>query len=131
MPPLLRPFLCRLLLSMGAALGARAALAQVPGAVPHGYDFRTITVIKSPYRTDCRLLLTPAFEGKTELKLAEEYTLTSDKYRENLHANTALLNQLLSDLSVAGWELAETHAALEGPPPSAAVTRYLLRKAKK
>jgi hypothetical protein len=120
----------RLLLSASLALGTYSAAAQVPSGAPRGYDFRTITIIKSPYRNDCRLLLTPAFEGKTELKLEEEYTLSSDKYREHLQANTALLNQLLSDLSVAGWELVETHAVQEGPPPAAAVTRYLFRKAK-
>jgi hypothetical protein len=121
---------CQLVLGLGLALGACSAAAQAPATAPRGYDFRTITLVKSPYRNDCRLLLTPAFEGKTELKLEEEYTLSSDKYREHLQANTALLNQLLSDLSVAGWELVETHALLEGPPPAAAVTRYLLRKAK-
>jgi hypothetical protein len=96
----------------------------------HSYDFLTITIIKAAYKTDCRMLLTPAFQGKMDLKLEEEYTLTADKYRKNLHRNSLLLNQTLSDLSVAGWELAETHAAQEGPPPTAIVTRYLLRKAK-
>jgi hypothetical protein len=96
----------------------------------HSYDFLTITIIKAAYKTDWRMLLTPAFQGKMDLKLEEEYTLTADKYRKNLHRNSLLLNQTLSDLSVAGWELAETHAAQEGPPPTAIVTRYLLRKAK-
>ncbi|MVN76285.1 hypothetical protein GO988_08105 [Hymenobacter sp. HMF4947] len=120
----------RLLLSAGLLLGTQAAFAQASAALPHGYDFLTITIVKSPYKADCRMLLTPAFQGKTEVKLEEEFTLAADKYRENLHRNTLLLNQTLSDLSVAGWELVETHAAPEGPPPVATVTRYLLRKAK-
>lgn len=127
---LFRPFLRRLVLSTGLVLGTQAAFAQASVAAPHGYDFLTITVVKSPYKTDCRMLVTPAFQGLSEVKLEEEYTLTSDRYRENLHHNTLLLNHTLSELSVAGWELVETHAALEGAPPAPAVTRYLLRKAK-
>lgn len=127
---LFRPFLRRLVLGTGLVLGTQAAFAQTSAIVPRGYDFLTVTIIKSPYRTDCRMLLTPAFQGKKEVPLEEEYTLTRDSQRESLHHNTLLLNQTLSDLSVAGWELVETHAAQEGPPPLATVTRYLLRKAK-
>lgn len=123
-------FLRWLALSAGLVLGTQAAFAQASPAGAHGYDFLTITIVKSPYKSDCRMLLTPAFQGKSEVKLEEEYTLANDRYRENLHRNTLLLNQTLSDLSVAGWELVETHAALEGAPPAPAVTRYLLRKAK-
>lgn len=119
-----------LLVGAGLVLGGPAALAQSRPVSQHSYDFLTITVIQSPYKTDCRLLLTPAFQGKTELKLEEEYTLSSDKYRANAQSNALLLNQLLSDTSTAGWELVETHAAQQGPAPSATVTRYLLRKAK-
>jgi hypothetical protein len=128
------PLLASALLGAGLLLGspvARAQTAAPAGAVAtRGYDFLTVTVIKAPYRTECRLLLTPAFQGKSEVTLEEEYTLTRDKYREALQRNTLLLNQTLSDLTVAGWELTETHAAQEGPPPSATVTRYLFRKAK-
>jgi hypothetical protein len=127
---LFRPFLCRLVLSTVLPLGAQVAFAQTSVAPPRGYDFLTITIVKSPYKADCRMLLTPAFQGKTEVKLEEEYTITNDRYRENLHHNTLLLNQTLSDLPVAGWELVETHAALEGAHPAPVVTRYLLRKAK-
>jgi len=127
---LFRTLLRQLVLTFGLVLGTQAAFAQAGTALPHGYDFLTITLIKSPYKNDCRMLLTPAFQGKQEVKLEEEYTLAADKYRANLHHNTLLLNQTLSDLSVAGWELVETHTALEGPAPPATVTRYLLRKAK-
>ena len=118
---------CWLLLSAGLVLSGPAAFAQTS---QRGYGFLTITVIQSPYKNDCRLLLTPAFQGKAEIKLEEEYTLSADKYRANAQSNTLLLNQLLSDLSTAGWELAETHAAQQGPAPSATVTRYIFRKAK-
>jgi len=127
---LFRPFLHQLVLSIGLLLGTHAAFAQASAVGPRSYDFLTITIVKSPYKADCRMLLTPAFQGKTEIKLEEEYTITNNRYRENLHHNTLLLNQTLSDLSVAGWELVETHAALEGAPPAPVVTRYLLRKVK-
>jgi hypothetical protein len=121
---------CWLLLSVGLMFNGPATFAQTSPASQRGYDFLTITVIQSPYKNDCRLLLTPAFQGKAEIKLEEEYTLSADKYRANAQSNALLLNQLLSDLSTAGWELAETHAAQQGPAPSATITRYLLRKAK-
>ncbi len=121
---------CELLLGAGLVLSGPAARAQALPMPPHSYDFLTITVIQSPYKNECRLLLTPAFQGKTELKLEEEYDLSSDKYRARAQSNTLLLNQLLSDLSAAGWQLADTHAAQQGPATSATVMRYLLRKAK-
>lgn len=128
MRSLSRFLFCWLLLGAGFVLSGPAAFAQASPASQRGYDFLTITVIQSPYKNDCRLLLTPAFQGKTEIKLEEEYTLAADKYRANTQSNTLMLNQLLSDLSGAGWELAETHVTQQA---GAAVTRYLLRKAKK
>ncbi len=130
MVSLFRFLCCGLLLGAGLVLGGPAARAQALPVPPRGHDFLTLTVIQSPYKNDCRLLLTPAFQGKTELKLEEEYDLASDKYRAHAQSNALLLNQLLSDLSVAGWQLADTHAAQQGPATSATVTRYLLRKAK-
>lgn len=118
------------LLSAGLVLSGSPAGAQALPVPSRGYDFITLTVIQSPYKNDCRLLLTPAFQGKTELKLEEEYDLSSDKYRAHAQSNALLLNHLLSDMSVAGWQLADTHAAQQGPATSATVTRYLLRKAK-
>jgi len=99
------------------------------------YDFMTISVIKSPYRNDCYLLLTPAFQGKSEIKLEEEYNLASDRYRANLQRNITLLNNTLGELSAAGWDLVNVHSTEVGaePPglhPTATITRYLLRKAK-
>jgi hypothetical protein len=107
-----------------------AALAQIPAATARSYEFLTVTVIESPYSRDSRLLLSPAFQGITEVALEETYNLASDKYREHLQRNTVRLNQMLSDLSSAGWELIDVHGSVVGPAPSAAVTRYLLRKAK-
>jgi hypothetical protein len=124
------PLLSSLLLSAGLLLGAPAVRAQIPAGSARSYEFLTVTVIESPYSRDSRLLLSPAFQGKTELELEEIYNLSSAKYREHLQRNTTLLNQTLSDLSGAGWELIEVHSSVAGPAPAASITRYLLRKAK-
>jgi hypothetical protein len=81
------------------------------------------------------MLLTPTFQGKTEIKLEEEYNLASDRYRANLQRNITLLNTTLGELSAAGWDLVNVHSTEVGaePPglqPTATLTRYLLRKAK-
>ena len=114
-----------------ASLGAAAQVSP-----PITYEFLTISIVKSPYKNDCYLLLTPAFQGKTEIKLEEEYNLASDRYRANLQRNITLLNNTLGELSAAGWDLVNVHSTEVGaePPglqPTATLTRYLLRKAKK
>lgn len=111
------------------SLGAAAQTGRVT------YDFMTVSVIKSPYKNDCYLLLTPAFQGKSEIKLEEEYDLSSDRYRANLQHNITLLNETLGGLSAAGWDLVDVHSTELGAEPSgrfskATITRYLLHKAK-
>jgi len=112
-------------------LGSRPAAAQLFAPTSaRAYDFLTVTVIESPYTRESRLLFSPAFQGTTELTLEEVYNLSNDKYRDHLQLNTTLINQSLSDLSVAGWELIDVYTALFSPAPTPTVTRYLLRKAK-
>ena len=128
MPPFFRSW-CLGALLLFVSLGAAAQSGRP------AYDFMTIAVIKSPYKNDCYLLLTPAFQGRAEVKLEEEYNLASDRYRANLQHNITLLNQTLSDLSAAGWDLVDVHATEVGAEPSGmqpktTITRYLLRKAK-
>jgi hypothetical protein len=111
------------------SLGASAQTGRVT------YDFMTISVIKSPYSSDCYLLLMPAFQGKSEIKLEEEYDLSSTRYRANLQRNVELLNGTLGELSAVGWDLVDVHSTELGAEPSgrfpkASITRYLLRKAK-
>jgi hypothetical protein len=119
-----------------AALLLLASLSASAQASRPVYDFMTISLIKSPYKNDCYLLLTPAFQGKSEIKLEEEYNLAADRYRANLQRNTALLNETLGALSADGWDLVDVHSTVigaepPGPVPTATLTRYLLRKAKK
>lgn len=121
---------------LGALLLLTSLGAAAQAGPPVAYEFLTISVVKSPYKNDCYLLLTPAFQGKTEIKLEEEYNLASDRYRANLQRNIMLLNTTLGELSAAGWELVNVHSTEVGaePPglqPTATITRYLLRKAKK
>lgn len=129
----LTSFLTRGLLLAGllVGLGGRPAVAQLLApSQARTYDFLTVTVIESPYTRESRLLFSPAFQGKTELILEEVYNLSNDRYREHLQRNTTLINQALSDLSAAGWELLDVHTALFSPAPTPTVTRYLFRKAK-
>jgi hypothetical protein len=124
---------CRWYLGTLLLLISLSAAAQTDRVT---YEFMTVSVIKSPYQTDCYLLLTPAFQGKTQIKLEEEYNLASDRYRTNLQHNITLLNETLGELSAAGWDLVDVHATEVGaePPglhPTATITRYLLHKAKK
>lgn len=106
--------------------GARPAAAQA--SRPAVYEFMTLTLIESPYATDTRLLLTPAFKGQSEFKLEEVYNLAANKYREHLQQNTQLVNQTLGELSEAGWELFNVQASTVGGTAAASVTRYLFRK---
>ncbi len=122
-------------LCLGALLLLASLSAVAQAGRPVAYEFMTVSIVKSPYKNDCYMLLTPAFQGKAEVKLDEEYNLASDRYRANLQLNTALLNTTLGELSAAGWELVNVQATEIGaePPglqPTATLTRYLLRKAK-
>jgi hypothetical protein len=83
---------CRWYLGTLLLLVSLSAAAQTDRVT---YEFMTVSVIKSPYQTDCYLLLTPAFQGKTQIKLEEEYNLASDRYRTNLQHNITLLNETL------------------------------------
>ncbi|RYY14302.1 MAG: hypothetical protein EOO36_14505 [Cytophagaceae bacterium] len=74
-------------------------------------------------------MLTPAFQGKSEVALEEYSGLGAEKLFDKIQRNAQLINQQLSALTVAGWELTETHAAPFAAAAPAA-TRYLFRKAK-
>lgn len=111
-----------------ALLATRPYFATAQTSRPVVYEFMTLTLVESPYAVDTRLLLTPAFKGQTEFKLEEVYNLSANKYREHLQHNTQLVNQYLSELSEAGWELFNVQASTVGSTAAASVTRYLLRK---
>ncbi|WP_223652783.1 hypothetical protein [Hymenobacter psoromatis] len=56
--------LCRVALSAFLLLGTPPVFAQVPA--PHGYDFLTLTSRESSAKSVAKILITPAFQGKTE-----------------------------------------------------------------
>ncbi|QKG58244.1 hypothetical protein GKZ68_17405 [Hymenobacter sp. BRD128] len=138
MPVLFRfPALVGLFFSAGLLLSSPAACAQTavqPGTpAAHGYDFLTVTTIESGNERESKLLLSPAFEEQAEIPLANAslYSLSKDDFQK-LSRNTATINQLLSRITVAGWELFQVYplAPPNGASSTPPIIRYLFRKAK-
>jgi hypothetical protein len=124
------PALSGLLLSASLLLSSKLAHAQMAmpaGAVAaHGYDFLTVTTLEGGAKAYSFILFSPAFQGKTEIPLESSNVLSADKYKERIHQNTQLVNEQLSALTVAGWELVQVYT-----PTSPGNARcYLFRKAK-
>jgi hypothetical protein len=124
------PYLKSLLFSAGLLLGSSVAHAQtaILAAAPavHGYDFLTVTTAEGVNKTYSFILFSPAFRGKTEISLEPTNTLSGDKYKERLLQNAQLINEQLSALTVAGWELIQVYAT--SSPANG--RSYLFRKAK-
>lgn len=123
------PALSGILLSAGLLLTSPVAHAQSAaptGAVAaHGYDFMTVTAIEGT-KAFSVILFSPAFQGKAEMPLEYGGLLGAEKYKELILRNTQLINEQLSALTVAGWELVQLYV-----PTSPANARcYLFRKAK-
>ncbi|RZL14240.1 MAG: hypothetical protein EOO62_06010 [Hymenobacter sp.] len=119
---------------LGAGLLLNSPVARAQGATTsvqaaHGYDFLTVTTIESISKNYAKLLFSPAFEGKSEIPLEDYSGLGLEKYFDKIQRNTLLINQQLSNLTVAGWELVEVHVA-PFMPANPSTTRYLFRKAK-
>lgn len=105
---------------------------QEPAATaPHGYDFLTVLVVESGYKDYAKIVIVPAFQGKPEISLANvEPQYPAQKLLATLTQNTATVNQLLGDLTAAGWEFLQPYAV---PPASGSggnpvATRYLFRR---
>ena len=109
-----------LLLLSPASLRAQAA--------PHGYDFLTITAIESNAKKFSKLLYSPAFGTKTEVQLEALSSFSNATNLDDARRNAETINQSLSELTVAGWELLEVHVVPLGTAQPVATTRYLLRK---
>ncbi len=117
------------LLSASLLLSSPAARAQaaIPAGMPaaHGYDFLTVTTSEGT-KAYSFILFSPAFQGKTEVQLESGNVLSADKYKERIQQNTLLINEQLSALTVAGWELVQVYT----PIYSVNARCYLFRKAK-
>lgn len=115
---------------LGAATRAQAQLA-LSATAPHGYDFLTVTTVESYRQSEAKMLLTPPFEGKSEVPLANgDLDRLTHNDVEKIGHNTLLINQQLSALTVAGWELVQVVPVAPGnsPGPTPPITRYLFRK---
>lgn len=126
------PALTGFLFGAGLALSTPAARAQTTGpasvVAAHGYDFLTVTSMESGAKSLAKILIVPAFQGKSEIQLEDFGGFSTEKNLAKLQHNTELIHQQLSDLTVAGWELVQTYPFLSSP--SLVTTRYLFRKAK-
>ena len=123
------PALSSVLLSAGLLLSSPVAHAQTAISIatpaPHGYDFLTVTTSEGT-KAASFILFSPAFQGKTEVQLEPNNVLGIEKYKERISQNAQLINEQLSALTVAGWELVQVYT-----PTSPANGRcYLFRKAK-
>ncbi|MGI4740218.1 MAG: hypothetical protein ACRYG7_34030 [Janthinobacterium lividum] len=109
-------------------LRAPAAFGQT---APHGYDFLTVLTVESADKSVAKVLITPAFQNKSEIQLVDvtPHYATSKRVAD-IAKNTLTINQLLGDLTAAGWEFLQVYPL---PPVSGAglnpvASRYLFRK---
>lgn len=120
------------LLTASLLLGSLVANAQTVGSVgaiaSHGYDFLTLTSMESQSKSLSKILITPAFQGKSEIQLEDFGGFSAEKNLAKLQHNTELVNQQLADLTAAGWELVQAYPFTS--VPGLVTTRYLFRKAK-
>lgn len=116
-----------LLLGAGLLLSSPLAHAQTasPAGVVHGYDFLTV-ITSEGANAFAYILFSPAFQGKTEISLEGTNVLGTEKYKERILRNAQLINEQLSALTVAGWELVQVYTTTN--PTNGRC--YLLRKAK-
>jgi len=102
------------------------AQVVVPAATAtHGYDFLTMTAAEGAKGLSF-ILFAPAFQGKTDIPLEAINVVGTEKYKERIRQNGQLINEQLSALTLAGWELVSIYT-------TATLTNsrcYLFRKAK-
>ncbi|WP_345235939.1 hypothetical protein [Hymenobacter saemangeumensis] len=96
---------------------------QAQAARPQAYDFLTMTSFESSSDAVAKIFFSPAFNGKTEVQLEDLGGMSVSKNLAKLQRNSMVINQQLSDLSVAGWELVQVY-----PITNSAAIRYLFRK---
>lgn len=126
----IRPSLLRaLLVGFVLLLSIFSSWGQNVPTAPHGYDFLTVTSIESLSKKYSKLLITPAYQGKSEMPLEGYMGLGAEKFLDTSQRNTLITNQLLSDLTAAGWDLVEVYVT-PAMGPTNHTTRYLFRKAK-
>ena len=87
-----------------------------------------MTTSESQSKTFARILIAPAFQGKSEIQLETFGGMASDaRNLDKLQRNTLLVNQQLEALTGAGWELVQVYPVTD---TGVLITRYLFRKGK-
>ena len=113
------------------ALAPRPAAAQLLApSTAQTYNFLTVTMVESTVKSLSKLLIAPAFNGRTEIQLDAQGAFLPSSRLDQLRRNNEVLSQSLSELSAAGWELIQVSPATLASDKDVSVTRYLLRKAK-
>ena len=120
-----------LLAGLLLALGGRPAAAQLLApSQARAYNFLTVTMVESTAKSLSKLLIAPAFNGRTEIQLDAVAAFIPSTRLDQLRRNNEVLTQCLGELSAAGWELIQVSPATLATDKDVSVTRYLLRNAK-
>lgn len=114
---------------LGTALGAQAQLLA-PAAPARSYEFLHVTVTEATTDNLSKLLLSPAFNGRTEIQLEGLNAFLPAKRLELLRRNEETISRCLGELSAAGWELLQVYSAPLVVDKDVSTTRYLLHRAK-
>lgn len=120
-----------LLFNLLLALGSRPAAAQLLAPTQaRTYEFLTATMVESTVKSQSKLLLAPALNGRAEIQLEAIAAFLPGARLDQLRHNDEVLVQILGELSSAGWELIQVAPATLATDKDVSVTRYLFRKAK-
>ena len=120
-------WLDRFLLLTGL-LASFAFSARAQAAPSVGYTFLTLTTSESQSKTFARILIAPAFQGKSEIQLETFGGMASNaRNLDKLQRNTLLVNQQLEALTGAGWGLVQVYPVAD---TGVLMTRYLFREGK-
>lgn len=111
-------------------LASHPAQAQLlaPSAAARSYEFLHVTVTEATTDSQAKLLLSPAFNGRTEMQLEGLNAFLPAKRLELLRHNEEVVSQCLGELSAAGWELLQVYSVPLVVDKDVATTRYLFRK---
>lgn len=85
------------------ALATRPAAAQLLTPAPaQPYDFLTVMMVESTAKSLSKLLIAPAFNGRTEIQLDALGAFLPGTRLDQLRRTNEVLSQSLSELSAAG-----------------------------
>jgi hypothetical protein len=107
-----------------AVLMCCAELVQGQMAPVLAYEFLTIVDSESVVKPQAKLFFAPAFQGRSEIPLAELPNPASAKYLPTYQQNQQIVVHQLGELTAAGWELVHVSYGQER-------NQYLFRKAKR